>query len=104
MQAGFVEQENRVLVAFFRLDEKDKGEREKPLKALASTFELDPHPWTPIIGDPNAEIVAVRLVIDRVATLSVPVVETLGNIEGGGIQFDRARFFRTAGLARSCPE
>src|SRR3990172_8015617 len=93
MQAGLIEQQNSVFVSFFGLDQKHKIERKEPLEALAAAFKLDVHAGPPVVRDPDAEIVAVSLILDGMPALPVPFVIALGDIQRGGVQLDRALFF-----------
>src|ERR1019366_6723844 len=70
----FVQQQNCVRVRVRAFDKEDQIEAEEPLQPGAPAFKFDfLRPL--VIGDPNAEMVAVGLKTEAVVTLLPPVTK-----------------------------
>src|SRR3954452_13769081 len=76
----------------FGLDQEYEIERKKPLEAFAAGLKLNLDIRSPVVCNPDSEIVAVGVVTNLVAPLRPPRGKSLTDIDRCGVEPNRTLF------------
>src|SRR5579862_5242109 len=84
-EPGLVEEQDSVVMRITALHEKNEIKAQEPLKARAAAFQFDIF-GAEVVGDPNAEMIAVCLEAKTIGALLPPVAELACELRRRGLQ------------------
>src|SRR5437764_242634 len=81
VESWLIEEKDAVGVSADGFNEKDRVEREEILHAATSLIQLD-RAFIDVVGNPDAEVIAVEVVAELMVALFPPVDEALCHRDG----------------------